>query len=169
MENKKAEIINGFLAKYVFVPQNSADSSWVDGVADIVKLFIADMKDPTIQSVLDFFTVSGDLDKIETYQKIREFVKGNNQATINCRSTATELSYLKTMIGCINQYKHHRQVKIEKAYEFCASKGIDVWTLTNDDKNLEMVEEIYNSLPSDMDEMDKIFHLRLNLRRLNRG
>lgn len=171
MEERKVEILNSFFTQYVFLPKRKADYSWLDGADVIVKTFIGELKNPTIQKVLNFFTVSGDLDNIDSYQKILDFAQKCKDDSIkfilNLNSRETELDYLKTLMVHINEYKQNRKKSIEKAYEFCANKGIEVWTLPCAENNLYMVEEIYNSLPNDIDERDKIFQLRIKLRHIN--
>jgi len=170
MKENKIEILNSFFKKYVFVPQKTSDTSWVDGASLIVKGFMQEIKNTNIQKILDYFTISGDLKNIDSYKKIRKFFNRKNNELVkfvlNIQAQKTELSYLETLTEYMDNYKNNRQIEVEEIYDFCALKGIDTMTIEFAGKNLLKIKEIYLSLPKHYLKTKKLSKLRFELNKL---
>lgn len=167
MKENKQEILNEFFKKYVFVPEKVSDTAWVDGASLIVSGLTKELENATIQEIIEFCDVAGDLNNIETYNKIREFFASKNDEIIssilNIQAQKTELSYLQTLVEYIRKYKANRQLNVEEIYDFCVENEIDVMTIRLAGENMLKIKDIYLKLPKNLSKNEKESQLRLQL------
>lgn len=172
MNENKVDVLSEFFKKYIFYTEKVQDMAWVDGAYALVAGAIKEeLCEKTINEIIEYFTISGDKNSLDSYKKFDNFIKYNNDfinGILNTSAQQTKLSYLQILTEYLEAYKQNRNPEIESVYNFCAKNEIDTITISFAGKNLGAIESIFNSLPTEMELGEKLKNLRVELNKLDK-
>ncbi len=116
-----------FFAEYVFEVDKDDDPFWVVIARDYVCACINEaQKEKTISQLLKLFSVTGDRKVLKSYQKFDKYKTIDNQkikAVVELHDNS-KLSVFNVIQQKLETYLKHRNIELEKSYDFFAQDGI---------------------------------------------